>query len=428
MIDSMMEQERGPLPPNPPPAVGWASGPLGRVQAAAREIGRLTAVQARELAAFAATRPSSVDRQSGEKGCMSAERRAARPEVLAEVSEWATQELSIALSISSKAAENLLTRSLTLVHRLPGTLAALESGVLDTGHLWTLLENVAPVMDRVVRERLERDLLGWVAGRQVTTPAQLGAKVRREVLARNVRSAARDLETALRRRGVRLRSDRTEGMALLEVLLTVPEARALLDALGRYADALDDTECEGPLRTRAQKMADCLMDLVLRHGEQDLPPVQAQLTLIAPVATMAGGDAPGEIDNEPVPAEMVRALAQGFGLLPAPPRTASPVMPHMSAIRSTASTSSRASTRTRWPPPTRPGGPKSRRERCVASGAGTRIRRWKNGSGIGPRRPNGSPVTANTTRCSAIPTSWCPCLARPHQGRSRRSTEPPSTP
>ena len=50
--------------------------------------------------------------------------------MLADVSEWAAQELIVALSITEKAAENLLTRSLTLVHRLPRTLAALESGVL----------------------------------------------------------------------------------------------------------------------------------------------------------------------------------------------------------------------------------------------------------------------------------------------------------
>ena len=161
-------------------------------------------------------------------------------EVLADVSEWAAPELAVALSLPTPTAEELLARSLTLVHRLPGTLAALEAGVLHPGHLWALLEKVGPVADRSVRERLEADLLAWVAGRSVTTPAQLAAKIGRELLARNVRSAARELEAALRRRGVRLRPDRVEGMAVLEAVLTVPKAAALLDALGRYADALDD--------------------------------------------------------------------------------------------------------------------------------------------------------------------------------------------
>jgi len=234
--------------------------------------------------------------------------------VLADVSEWAAQELVVALSITQKAADDLLTRSLTLVHRLPRTLAALETGALHPGHLWPMLEKVAPVADRGVRDRLERDLLRWMAARDVTTPAQLGAKVRRELLARDVRTAARDLEEALRRRGVYARPDRVDGMAVLSALVTVPEAEAMLSALGRYADALDDQE--GPGRTRQQKMADCLLDLVLRPGETNLPPVQAHLTLVAPVATMVGGDAPGEISGQPVPAELVRALARALGLVP----------------------------------------------------------------------------------------------------------------
>ena len=89
---------------------------------------------------------------------------------------------------------------------------------------------------------------------------------------------------------------------------------ALYRALGAYADALPD-DPDGPVRTRGQKMADCLLDLVLRPGEQNGPPVQARLTVVAGVATLLGGDQPGEIDGEPVPAEMVRALARALGLL-----------------------------------------------------------------------------------------------------------------
>ena len=260
---------------------------------------------------------------------MSEQRRAARPEELVDVSEWAAQELVVALSITSQAAETLLTRSLTLVNRLPRTLAALESGALHVGHLWPMLDKVAPIAKADVRAKVEAELLDWAAGR-VTTPAQLGAKARRLVLQRDARDAAGRLTAALRRRGVFVRPDRAEGMAVLSALLTVPEAKALLDALGRYADDLDDDPEDR--RTRGQKMADCLLDLVLRPSEQDRPPVQAQLTVVASVATLAGGDDPGEIGGEPVPAEMVRALARALGLLPpiddpvtpAPAATAAP--------------------------------------------------------------------------------------------------------
>ena len=69
------------------PVVGWASGPLGAVQAADREIARQTAVRARAVAEFAASWPASVDRAQGERGAMSAERWAARADVLRPVLE-----------------------------------------------------------------------------------------------------------------------------------------------------------------------------------------------------------------------------------------------------------------------------------------------------------------------------------------------------
>jgi hypothetical protein len=316
MVEGMAEQRTGAGAGPGAPSIARAPGPLGRVQDADREIARQTALRARAVAAFAATRPASVDRPPGQPGAMSEERRATRPEVLADVSEWAAQELVIALSVSSQAAEALLTRSLTLVHRLPRTLAALEAGALHPGHLLPMLEKVAPIVDAAVRARVESRLLVWAAGRHTTTPAQLGAKARRMVLAHDARGAAQRLTAALRERGVWCRPDAADGMAVLSALLTVPEAQALVDALSRYVDALDDDPADR--RTRGQKLADCLLDLVLRPGETGLPPVQAQLTVVATAETLAGGDEPGECGGEPVPAEMVRALARALGVLSEP--------------------------------------------------------------------------------------------------------------
>jgi hypothetical protein len=236
--------------PSLAPPVALSSGPLGAVQAADREIARLTAVRARAVAEFAAARPASVDRPQGQRGAMSPERWAARPDVLRGVSEWAAQELSLALSISTQAAEALLERSLTLVHGLPGTLAALDAGALHPGHLWPLLEKVAPIEDRAVRAEVEAGLLRWAAGR-VTTPAQLGAKARREVARCDARAAARRLERAIKQRGVQLRPGAVDGMAAVTALLTEPEGRVLVAALGGYADAVsDDPETTGCRRYR----------------------------------------------------------------------------------------------------------------------------------------------------------------------------------
>src|SRR5689334_18208487 len=97
------------------PDGGAGEGPIGLVQAADREIAKQTAAQLRALAAFAQSRPFDTDRQQGEKGAMSAERWAARPELLKPVSEWAAQELSIALSITQTKAEQRLHEALTIV-------------------------------------------------------------------------------------------------------------------------------------------------------------------------------------------------------------------------------------------------------------------------------------------------------------------------
>ncbi len=293
-----------PAPGAPAPGVGWAPGPLGAVQAADREIARHTAVRARAVAAFAASRPASADRAPGSPGAMAADRWAARAAVLRPVSEWTTQELAVALSVTEQAAQALLERSLTLVHRLPGTLAALEAGAIHPGHLWPLLDKVAPLADDSVRAALERDLLAWATRRgTVCTPAQLGDKVRRQVLERDARAAARDLARAVEQRGVTARPDRADGMSVVSALLTTPEAAALLAALGAYADALP---ADG--RSHGQTMADCLLDLVLRPGEQEQPPVQVTLSVIAPIGALLGGDQLCEIDGQVVPAEVVRAL------------------------------------------------------------------------------------------------------------------------
>jgi hypothetical protein len=295
------------------PPVAMSGGPLGAVQAADREIARQTARRARAVAEFASSRPASSDRGQGEPGAMSAERWAGRAEVLRPVSEWAARELVVALSISEPAAEALLERSLLLVERLPGTLAALEAGALHPGHLWPMLEKVAPIENDRLRAEVEAELLRWAAGR-VTTPAQLGAKARREVARRNARQAARDLQRALKERGVHLGNHPTDGMATLTVVATLPEAQALYRTLVALAETVGSDTGEGQEepRTRGQKMVDALLDLVLRPGESGLPPVQVLLTVVASVATLVGGDQPGEIDGRPVPAELIRQLLAAF--------------------------------------------------------------------------------------------------------------------
>jgi hypothetical protein len=102
-------------------------------------------------------------------------------------------------------------------------------------------------------------------------------------------------------------------MGTLVTTLPIPVVLACRRVLERQAERC---AVPGDGRTKDQRMADCLADLILRPGIN--PPVQVQLTVVAPVSTLTGGDEPGEIDGHPVPAVAVRELAYGLGLLPRP--------------------------------------------------------------------------------------------------------------
>ena len=117
-------------------------------------------MQARALAAFAAQRPAAVlDRPDGEVGAAAAASRAARPAALTQVSEWAVDEVMVALGLSSGAAAGLLADSVTLDERLPATLDALEAGTIGWAHARALAELVGPVKDEA-RAGVEARLLG----------------------------------------------------------------------------------------------------------------------------------------------------------------------------------------------------------------------------------------------------------------------------
>jgi hypothetical protein len=301
------------------PQVALGSGALGEAQAADREIGRLYALRARKLAEFAAARPASADRAQGEPGAMSAERWALRPEILKPTSEWAAQEASIAFTRTQAWASGQLEEALTLVQRLPGTLAALEGGLLTPDHRRPLLEHVAPITDPRLRAEIEAEVLRWVATRAaqrtITTPPQLADAVLRAVTRRDARDRAQEAIKALRQRGVFRQHERGEGLAALGVTGTVPEIEALYAALSAYVDALPKDPAD--TRSREQKLLDVLLDLVLRPGETGLPPAQVVLTLVAAVQTTLGGDQPAELNGQVVSAETARQLLNaltGVGL------------------------------------------------------------------------------------------------------------------
>src|SRR4051794_5702440 len=157
---------------------------------------------------------------------------------------------------------------------------------------------------------MEGGLLGGGAaggGRgTIPTRGKWGGKVLGEVPRRNAGDRAQEAIKALRGGGVFRHHESGEGLAGLGVVGSVPEIEALHAALAAYGDALPTDPADG--RTREQRLLDVLLDLVLRPGAHDLPPVRVVLTLVAAVQTALGGDAPAELNGRIVSAETARQL------------------------------------------------------------------------------------------------------------------------
>ncbi|HEV7871349.1 MAG TPA: DUF222 domain-containing protein [Modestobacter sp.] len=280
---------------------------LGRALGAHREAARVAADQAEALAAFARSRPASLDRPDAEVGAAAARTRAARPAALTPVSEWAVDEVAVALQLSSSAATKLLVESVLLVERLPATLDALREGRLSWRHVQVMTDLVARLSDGL-RPVAEERLLARIDGK---TCSQLRVAARRVVQRLDAEALAQRVVEAIRDRRISVYPG-DDGMATLSAVLPAPVARAVQDALRQYAEA---AAMEGDERTLGQRMVDCLVDLVLRPGEHGMAPVQARLTVVAAVETLLGSDEPGEVDGDLVPAELVRQLAASLGLM-----------------------------------------------------------------------------------------------------------------
>src|SRR4051794_41604712 len=134
-----------------------------------RRIGAAEAWRARWVVDFCRSRPSSNDRTDTEIGAAAAATRAARPSILATVSEWAVDEVATALSITSAKAQAWMVQSLQLVDRLPATLDALAAGELTWDHAAALCQVIAP-LEGAVRAEAEARLLARLGHK---TPTQL---------------------------------------------------------------------------------------------------------------------------------------------------------------------------------------------------------------------------------------------------------------
>ncbi len=257
--------------------------------------------------------------------------------------DYVRDELRAALGESAVSVTNRIESARTLVHRLPATLDAVESGALTMRHAETLTSAVCALPDADTA-LVERRCIAFAAGRDLTAFAR---KVRREVLALDSRTMEQQLadflaKTLQQRRVYTYADQYCAAIAHFAAVLPAEGAQALMTALDIAAEQHDPDDG----RTKDQRRADALVQLGIdalnrfdacpRCRSTDLPrrdatddaivvpddnPAAEQLPrwqglrpsiqVSVALSTLLGQDnQPAELDGHgPIPAALARRLA-----------------------------------------------------------------------------------------------------------------------
>lgn len=201
--------------------------------------------QARLLAEFSTRRPAIED-PSGPLP--------RREQVPSPYSEFAADEVGLALRLSRTIAADRLYTAVLLCAEMPGVLDAWEQGDIDTAKLRAIVEAALVLTTDGQRAALAIRVLGRAAEQ---TLSQLRAALRRAVLALDPHGAADRHREARTRRRVVVGPD-AEGMASLWALLSAPDATAAYQRLCHLARALGAADPRGMDARRADLLVDLL--------------------------------------------------------------------------------------------------------------------------------------------------------------------------
>ncbi|WP_460865987.1 HNH endonuclease signature motif containing protein [Rhodococcus aerolatus] len=278
-----------------------AAGLLSSAAALHRDIARAQHAQVVAVSAFCRLREELDDADPSVSEATAARMRF-------EAGEFARSEVAVALGVSVVAAGWLQELGDALEVR-PALSAAFAAGEVDLARVRVVLEGTAEV---------HPDRMGAVdeevtAAARVARGAGLGARVGRIVARVDPEAVRRRRQVAELDRHVQV-TPRADGTATVWARLRGHEGLVL----DRRLDQLADTLCAADPRTRAQQRADGLVSLVHGtemgcrcggcHREAVLP--MPRVELIVTGATLAGGDAPGELlGHGPLDPDLTRILA-----------------------------------------------------------------------------------------------------------------------
>lgn len=246
--------------------------------------------QARLLAQFARRRPADD----------SAAERCGRPSL---ASEFAPDEIGLALRLSRMTATVRLEQAVRLDRELSPTRAAWERGVIDAAKARAIADataRVAPTEASSVQDRV-------LARAEEQTVSQLRAALARAVIAADPAGAAERHEVARGERRVVLNAE-SDGMASLWALLPADAAVAGHQHLSRLARNLPADDPRGMDARRADLLVESLTgQLAATSAGPSKPLVQVAV----PLTTILGADdQPGELAGYgPIPAALAREVA-----------------------------------------------------------------------------------------------------------------------
>jgi Domain of unknown function (DUF222) len=283
MFESLLDQELGV---DPGLDVSDEAALIARITELETLKAAAAAGQARLTAAFAAAR-SAREQAAG----MTARRRG----------RGVAAEIGLARRESPHRGNRHLGFANALVHEMPHTLAALETGVLNEWRA-TLLVRESACLDVDDRRRLDAEMCADPAGLVGLGDTRLAADAKAIAYRLDPYAVVERAAAAETDRCVTIRPA-PESMTYVTGLLPMAQGVAVYAALKRAADTCGDG------RSRGQVMADTLVERVTGRSAATATPIAVNLFLSDD--TLTGGHDPARIDGYgPIPAGLARALME----------------------------------------------------------------------------------------------------------------------
>src|SRR5205085_3431942 len=212
-------------------------------------------------------------------------------------------EIALARRDSPARGSRHLGLAKALVHEMPHTLRALESGALSEWRA-TLIVRESACLDVEDRRKLDAELCGDPAGLEGMGDARVAAAAKAIAYRLDPHAVVDRAARAENERTVTIRPA-PDTMTYLTALLPVAQGVSVYAALRREADTRGDG------RSRGQVMADTLVERVT--GRDAAVPTPIAVNLVLTDETLLGGDsAPADISGYgPIPAAVARGLVYG---------------------------------------------------------------------------------------------------------------------